>query len=64
MTTYRTLHDMQEAMDRTAKHIERRAEELEQQAAAVRVADAQITLPLEAPCVGQSAVTRMGRKWK
>lgn len=27
MSTYRTLHDMQEAMDRTAKHIERQAEE-------------------------------------
>ena len=27
MTTYRTLHDMQEAMDRTARHIERQAEE-------------------------------------
>lgn len=27
MSTYRTLHDMQEAMDRTARHIERQAEE-------------------------------------
>lgn len=27
MTTYRTLHDMQEAMDRTARHIERQAEQ-------------------------------------
>lgn len=27
MTTYRTLHDMQEAMERTARHIERQAED-------------------------------------
>lgn len=42
-------------MDRQAEALRRRAEELEQQAAAVRVADAQLSLPLEAPCVGQSA---------
>lgn len=41
-------------MDRQAEALRRRAEELETQAAAVRVADAQLTLPLEAPCVERS----------
>lgn len=44
-------------MDRQAEALRRRAEELEQQAAAVRVADAQLTLPLEAPCERRSVVS-------
>lgn len=44
-------------MDRQAEALRRRAEELEQQAAAVRVADAQLTLPLEAPCDRRSVVS-------
>ena len=44
-------------MDRQAEALRRRSEELEQQAAAVRVADAQLTLPLEVPCERRSVVS-------